>query len=105
MAADNTSAFNCRPVTGSTTRFSIHSYGKAIDINTVENPYVSSSLGVLPPAGAEFTDRSDVRPGMIVHGDRVTRAFARIGFVWGGDWDDPIDYQHVETAVDPRPPA
>jgi hypothetical protein len=105
MAADNTSAFNCRPVTGSTDRFSIHSYGKAIDINTIENPYVSSDLGVLPPAGAAFTDRTDVRPGMVVAGDVVTRAFARIGFAWGGDWDDPTDYQHFETVDDPRPPA
>lgn len=105
MAADNTSGFNCRPVTGSTSRFSIHSYGKAIDINTIENPYVSSDLGVLPPAGAAFTDRTDVRPGMVVAGDVVTRAFARIGFAWGGDWDDPTDYQHFETIDDPRPPV
>ncbi len=105
MAADNTSAFNCRPITGSTTRFSIHSYGKAIDINTVENPYVSSTLGVLPPAGAAFTDRADVRPGMIVAGDEVTSAFAAVGFAWGGAWTDPVDYQHFETVDDPRPPA
>jgi hypothetical protein len=104
MAADNTSAFNCRNVTGTTDRWSIHSYGKAIDINTIENPYVSGTL-VLPPAGAAFLDRADVRPGMITHGDLVWRAFERIEFVWGGDWTRPIDYQHFETAVDPRPPA
>jgi hypothetical protein len=42
---------------------------------------------------------------MIVAGDVVTVAFERAGFVWGGDWDDPIDYQHFETIDDPRPPA
>jgi hypothetical protein len=96
MAADNTSAFNCRPITGTTDRFSIHSYGQAIDINTVENPYVRGST-VLPPAGAEFLDRTDVRPGMITKNDVVVKAFRHGGFTWGGDWTSPTDYQHFET--------
>ena len=95
MAADNTSAFNCRPITGTTDRWSNHSYGRAIDINTIENPYVKGST-VLPPAGAEFLDRSDVRPGMIVAGDVVTAAFAAEGFGWGGDYTSLKDYQHFE---------
>jgi hypothetical protein len=98
MADDNTSAFNCRPITGSTSGFSVHSYGKAIDINTVENPYVKGST-VLPPAGAAFLDRTDVRPGMIVHGDRVWSAFTAHGFEWGGDWTSPHDYQHFEAPI------
>lgn len=99
MADDNSSAFNCRPKTGSTTGFSVHSYGKAIDINTVENPYVKGRT-VLPPGGSAYLDRTDVRPGMIVHGDPVTAAFAAYGFSWGGDWSSPKDYQHFETAID-----
>jgi hypothetical protein len=95
MADDNTSAFNCRPITGSTSGFSVHSYGKAIDINTVENPYVKGST-VLPPAGAAYLDRTDVRPGMIVHGDPVWSAFDAYGYHWGGDWNSPHDYQHFE---------
>jgi hypothetical protein len=95
MAADNTSAFNCRPVTGSTTGFSVHSYGRAIDVDTLENPYVKGAA-VQPPAGRAFTDRADVRPGMIRHGDRVWRAFAAHGFTWGGDWRSLKDYQHFE---------
>jgi len=39
MAADNTSAFNCRAITGGTD-WSQHAYGRAIDLNPVENPYV-----------------------------------------------------------------
>jgi hypothetical protein len=97
MAADNTSAFNCRPITGSPGRFSIHSYGKAIDINTIENPYVSGSGTVLPPAGAEYLDRDDVRPGMIVKNDAVVKAFKNRGFDWGGDWHSLKDYQHFEA--------
>jgi hypothetical protein len=98
MADDNTSAFNCRPITGSTTGFSVHSYGKAIDINTVENPYVKGRT-VLPAAGAAYLDRTDVRPGMIAHGDLVWSAFSAHGFQWGGDWTSPKDYQHFEAPI------
>ena len=40
MAANNTSGFNCRTVAG-TTRWSQHSFGAAIDLNPVQNPYVT----------------------------------------------------------------
>jgi hypothetical protein len=96
MAADNTSAFNCRPVTGTTDRFSIHSYGQAIDINPVENPYVRGST-VLPPAGVDYLDRTDVRPGMITKNDVVEKAFREQKFFWGGDFNSLKDYQHFET--------
>ncbi|RYP82996.1 M15 family peptidase [Nocardioides guangzhouensis] len=96
MAADNTSAFNCRPITGTTDRFSIHSYGQAIDINTVENPYVRGST-VLPPAGVDYLDRTDVRPGMITKNDVVEKAFREQKFFWGGDFNSLKDYQHFET--------
>ncbi len=95
MADNNTSAFNCRPITGTTDRFSIHSYGKAIDVNTVENPYVKGTT-VLPAAGRDFLDRTDVRPGMVVAGDHVVKAFADKGFAWGGDYVTLKDYQHFE---------
>lgn len=92
MADDNTSAFNCRPVTGGT-GWSRHSYGLAIDINPVRNPYVINDT-VLPPAGQAYLDRSDVRAGMIVAGDVVVLAFTSRGFEWGGDFDSLRDYQH-----------
>jgi hypothetical protein len=95
MAADNTSAFNCRPITGSTNGFSAHSYGRAIDLNTVENPYVKDTT-VLPPSGRAFTNRANERAGMIRHGDRIWRAFTAHGFQWGGDWNSLKDYQHFE---------
>jgi D-alanyl-D-alanine carboxypeptidase len=96
MAADNTSAFNCRPVTGTTDRWSNHSFGRAIDIDTIENPYVKGST-VLPPAGRDYLDRTDVRPGMIVAGGLVTAAFDAQGFDWGGDYTSLKDYQHFEV--------
>jgi hypothetical protein len=96
MAANNTSAFNCRPVTGGTA-FSEHSYGWAIDINPVLNPYITSGGGVLPPEGERFADRTLDEPGMIHPGDVVVRAFASIGWRWGGSWSSIKDYQHFSA--------
>src|SRR5262249_54303574 len=87
MAADNTSAFNCRRVEGSTS-WSAHAYGLAIDINPLENPFVRDGH-VLPPAGREFLDRSRRRPGMIHRGDAVVRAFAAVGCPSAGPRPDP----------------
>jgi hypothetical protein len=94
MAADNTSGFNCRYVSG-TRRWSEHAYGLAIDINPVENPYVHGGL-VEPPVGRRYLDRSRARHGMVVPGDIVIRAFAAIGWSWGGRWSTP-DYQHFSA--------
>ncbi len=94
MAADNTSAFNCRSITGGG-GWSLHSYGTAIDVNPRENPYVSGQT-VLPPEGRDHLDRDDPAPGMIRAGDPVLGAFTAHGFTWGGSWTDPVDYQHFE---------
>ena len=92
MAADNTSAFNCRFV-GGTTRWSMHAYGEAIDVNPVENPYVRGST-VSPPGGRAFLDRSRYRKGMAVGGGVLVRAFASVGWKWGVSFGD---YQHFST--------
>jgi len=96
MKADNTSAFNCRYRSGVCCTWSMHAYGKAIDINPVENPYVGS-WGVSPPNGAAYVDRTPKRKGMIAHRDKVWKAFRRIGWEWGGDWRWPVDYQHFSV--------
>jgi hypothetical protein len=95
MAADNTSAFNCRWRAGVCCRWSQHAYGRAIDINPVENPFVWNG-GVSPPAGEAFLDRSNHRKGMIHRKDAVWWAFRAIGWGWGGDWSTP-DYQHFSS--------
>ncbi len=92
MAADNTSAFNCRFV-GGTSRWSMHAYGEAIDVNPVENPYVRGST-VSPPAGRAYLDRSRERPGMAVRDGVLVRAFAAAGWKWGASFGD---YQHFST--------
>lgn len=96
MAHDNTSAFNCRFVAG-TSRWSNHAYGKAIDVNPRENPYVSGSH-VSPPEGRTCANRGNRRKGMIFKRGPVTRSFERIlGWKWGGLWPNPTDYQHFSA--------
>lgn len=98
MAADNTSGFNCRFVSG-TSRWSMHAYGLAIDVNPVENPYVSGGR-VRPRAGTRYVDRARRRPGMAVDGGVLVRAFAAVGWSWGGHWHGSADYQHFSTTGD-----
>lgn len=96
MAANNTSAFNCRRATGAA-RWSEHAYGRAIDINPVQNPYVTSGGSVLPPAGAEYVSRDAAAMGVIVGDGPVVAAFGSIGWGWGGAWSSGKDYQHFSS--------
>jgi D-alanyl-D-alanine carboxypeptidase len=93
MAADNTSGFNCRlAVAAGPPQWSVHAYGEAIDVNTVENPYIEGGT-VQPAAGSAYVNRANVRPGMAVPGGPLVLAFASAGWQWGGRWATP-DYQH-----------
>lgn len=97
MRHDNTSAFNCRFVNG-TSRWSMHAYGKAIDINPRENPYVSGDF-VSPPEGRPYADRSDKRKGMLFRHGTVTQVMRRIvGWRWAGNWSGARDYQHYSSS-------
>lgn len=95
--ANNTSAFNCRPVSG-TQRWSQHALGAAIDINPVQNPYVRTDGSVLDPAAKPFVNRANPGPGLIRRNDAVVQAFAAIGWGWGGDWRTTKDYQHFSAS-------
>ena len=95
MDANNTSAFNCRAITGGTA-YSEHSYGHALDLNPRINPYVSGRL-VLPESGRPYLERDPSVPGLIVHDDVVVRALAEIGWSWGGYWTRLKDYQHFSA--------
>jgi hypothetical protein len=95
MAADNTSGFNCRRVYPGGP-WSAHAYGLAVDLNPLENPYVHGGR-VEPPAGRRYLDRTKRRRGMVVSGDLVVRAFAAIGWPWGGQWSSSKDYQHFSA--------
>jgi hypothetical protein len=97
IEADNTSAFNCRRATGSG-RWSEHSYGRAIDINPIENPYVFSNGTTSHRASRPYLRRSPYRRGMAVRGGVLVRAFKVAGWGWGGDWPSPRDYQHFSAS-------
>jgi hypothetical protein len=95
MAANNTSAYNCRRTTGGS-GWSEHAYGRAIDLNPVQNPYVRGTT-VLPAAGRAYVDRARPRPGMVLAGGPVVRAFAAVGWGWGGSFTGLKDYQHFSA--------
>jgi len=93
MDGDDTSAFNCRPTTGGTS-WSQHSYGRAIDLNPIQNPYLAGGM-VQPAAGSAYLTRSPLRKGMV---DPVVRAaFSDAGWYWGGNWRSPTDYMHFSA--------
>ncbi|MDQ2622455.1 MAG: M15 family metallopeptidase, partial [Actinomycetota bacterium] len=98
MRADNTSAFNCREVSGRPGVWSEHAYGRAIDLNPVENPWVEPSGHVSPPAGRPYARRKPHRKGMVTPRGAVVRTFAAAGWKWGGNWSGVKDYQHFSTS-------
>jgi poly-gamma-glutamate synthesis protein (capsule biosynthesis protein) len=96
IEADNTSAFNCRPVEGGS-GWSNHAYGRAIDVNPIENPYVYADGTTSHAASVPYLDRSTVRPGMVVEGSAAVAAFDARGWDWGGRWWSPVDHQHFSS--------
>jgi hypothetical protein len=92
---NDTGSFNCRPVRGAST-YSQHAYGLAVDVNPFQNPYLKGDL-VLPELASAYRDRGWRRPGMILPGGVVVRAFAAIGWGWGGSWHSLKDLQHFSA--------
>ncbi len=91
----NTAAYVCRTTRGTTT-LSSHAYGLAVDVNPFVNPYRKGDL-VLPELASAYLDRSWHRPGMVLRGGVVTRAFAAVGWTWGGDFDSVSDPMHFSA--------
>jgi hypothetical protein len=92
---NNTAAYVCRTTRGSST-LSAHAYGLAIDVNPFLNPYRRGDL-VLPELAGAYLDRSWHRPGMVLRGGVVTRAFAAAGWTWGGDFSSVSDLMHFSA--------
>jgi D-alanyl-D-alanine carboxypeptidase len=92
---NNTAAFVCRAARQQT-RWSAHAYGLAVDVNPFQNPFHRRDL-VLPERASAYLDRGWARPGMIRPGDVVTKAFAAVGWAWGGDWRSPTDPMHFSA--------
>lgn len=98
IEADNTSAFNCRSATGSK-KWSKHSYGKAIDINPIENPYIARSGRISHKESLKYRKRVHKKStfadkAVLLKNDKATKIFKKYGWKWGGDWSVVKDYQH-----------
>lgn len=126
MDANNSSAFNGRPIAGSRD-WSLNAYGAAIDVNPLQNPAIypgqqadangnpapgiAGTALVRPKAAAnpdnDYLNRTPYRarpdddgffrPGMA---ESVVDVFADHGFLtWGGYWNDPLAYQHFQVGA------
>ena len=96
IEADNTSTFNCRERSTGGGVWSQHAYGRAIDVDPIENPYVDGGT-TTHPASRPYLDRSQHRPGTAYDGGALVDAFAAVGWGWGGRWSSPTDYQHFSS--------
>jgi len=102
IEADNTSALNCRSVTRNKKKWSNHAFGKAIDINPIENPYISRTGYISHKASGKYRQRKHnskrglADKAMILKNDPVIKIFKKYGWSWGGDWSSVKDYQHFE---------
>ncbi|GIF63846.1 hypothetical protein Ais01nite_18810 [Asanoa ishikariensis] len=92
---NTTEAFACRPVRGQSA-WSQHSYGLAVDVNPFQNPYQKGKV-VLPELATSYLDRAKSRPGMVAHSNAAVKAFASVGWQWGGDYRSLKDYMHFSA--------
>lgn len=90
MNADNTSAFNCRSVVNKPGVRSPHATGRAVDVNTWENPY-RSATGLVP--NSWWASRSDSRMAWRSASHPVVRIWRAHGFRWTYGTGDS---QHVD---------
>lgn len=91
MADNNSSSFNFRVIEG-TTKLSMHSLGKAVDINPVQNPVIYPN-GVIAPSGAKYLPGER---GTFTADNPVVQEFLKRGWHWGGNFEQPKDYHHFE---------
>jgi hypothetical protein len=102
IEADNTSALNCRKITGNKKKWSNHAYGKAVDINPIENPYVSKTGYISHKNSIKYRkrvhnkNRGIADKALLLKYDKATKIFEKHGWKWGGNWKYIKDYQHFE---------
>ena len=100
MKNNNSSAFCYRTIAGKD-KLSKHALGLAIDINPLYNPCVTynkdgSIKKVEPEEGRPYIERDPSDPRRITKDSEIYKIFTENGFIWGGDWGNPKDYQHFE---------
>ncbi len=91
MAANNTSGFNYRVIEG-TTKLSLHSFGRALDVNPVQNPVIYPN-GLIVPEGAVYNPQ---KKGAFTASNPIVHEFLKRGWHWGGNFEQPKDYHHFE---------
>lgn len=94
MEDNNSSSFNYRKIYH-TNQLSNHSFGRAIDINPLYNPYIVENK-VFPINANDYVDRSKEDFRYIKKNDFIYQLFISKGWSWGGDWTHAKDYQHFE---------
>jgi hypothetical protein len=101
MAADNTSAFNCRQAgqANAPSAKSPHANGRAIDLNPYENPWRDPRCGCFQPDSYYGTHRNGT--GVIVKGGTPWTAFVHEGWIWQDS--TTTDFQHFDTGYPSRP--
>ncbi len=115
MRFNNTSAFNCKLMTGSKTKWAKSSYGKVININPMQNPYVAKDGKIVQPVmGRDYIGKNRshalskdaTNQAMIIDGDKILSIFKSYNWKWGGEWKSLKDYQHFEkidnTQITPK---
>lgn len=90
MEANNCSAFNYRRKVGKNS-LSSHAFGRAVDINPRQNPYICGDLTL--PNGAIYDANA---PGTLLADGAVVSAFEKRGWIWGGRWTRIQDFHHFE---------
>ncbi len=91
MEDNNSSSFNYRFI-ANTTRLSLHSYGKAVDINPRQNPVVYENEKISPD-GAKYNPKM---PGTFSKDSRIVKEFEKRGWRWGGSFESFKDYHHFD---------
>jgi len=91
MADNNSSSFNFRVIEG-TTKLSLHSFGRALDINPVQNPVIYPT-GVIAPEGVKYVSSA---AGAFTAANPIVQEFIKRGWHWGGNFEQPKDYHHFE---------
>jgi hypothetical protein len=95
MRADNTSAFNCRSVVNKPSVLSPHARGRAVDVNTWENPY-RSTTGLVP--NTWWASHSNPRYAWRSSSHPVVKIWRSHGFRWTyGN----VDSQHLDGRHQP----
>lgn len=94
MHDNNTSAFCCRQMVSNSKFISAHSYGMAIDLNPLLNPYVEKET-ISPKNAYPYLRRDDER-GKISYNSPVIQIFKKYHWEWGGNFPSVKDFQHFE---------